>query len=143
MSDMWLVYSPGGEIPTFEGIFETEADAKTVAEQIGGQYDPVKRYAAGDTSLHDEHLWWAAGKAVFSQRVICYYGEREYPVARCDSDGDLYERTVVGVNRAERETNTLYVSTYAETGDEAKRLLMAKIRDELGPEVDSWEVRNV
>lgn len=138
----WLVYSRGGEIPTYHGVFETEADAKTVAGQvIGGQYDPVKRYPAGDTSLRDEYLWFASAKAVPAMKVICQYGGYEEPVALCDSGGDLDERYEVGVYRCERDDKTLFVAAHAETGEEAHRLVLARIREELGPDVDSWEVR--
>lgn len=141
----WLVYSPGGEIPTFEGVFETEADAKTVAEQIGGQYDPVKRYAAGDTSLHNEYLWRSSAQAVGSMRVIVAHGSSESWVAAKDSSGLLHGGQEPGVSRCEPETNDYgtnwFVSAYAETGEEAERLVMAKIREVVGPEVDSWNVR--
>jgi hypothetical protein len=146
MPDVWLVYSPGGEIPEFEGVFQNEADAKTVAEQIGGQCDPVKVYAAGDTSLHNEYLWRSSAQAVTSMRVIVAHGFRESWVATKDSDGLLRGGQEVGVSRCESERNhygdtNWFVSAYAETGEEAERLVVAKIREVVGPEVDSWEVR--
>jgi hypothetical protein len=142
---MWLVYSRGGEIPTYHGVFETEADAKTVAGQVGGEYDPVKRYRAGDTSLHYEYLCSASAVAVPAMRVVCQFGGYDgVLVALRDSEGDLdEERTSVGVDRCERDEKTLFVHAHAETVEEAQRLVMAKIREVVGPEVDSWEVRNV
>jgi hypothetical protein len=139
----WLVWISHWEDREPVGIFESESDAKAVAEQIeNGDYGPVRSYAPGDWSLRQEWLWCVRAYAVGDNAAISIYEPERCAASLVDSAGVIKPGCLkAGTLNSGHNNDGPYAIAYATTAEEAERMATDRIRELAEPIQAAWAAR--
>lgn len=143
MSEKWLVWIHDWEDRKPIGIFDTEADARAVADQVThAGYGPVRTYVEGDRSLTTERLWCVRAYAVGDNAAISIYQPEHDDNGLSDASGVVEAgHLVAGTVNWGHNNDGPYAIAYAATPEEAERLATERITALAAPIKRSWAMR--